>query len=198
MQDHESKELTAETGVSNVPMSRFFDVVSYLNRRKKYPSRCIQGVIMRVHVYRAGADEAVTHPDVDPVTKLIDLVTIEVDERVYRVGDDAEIDVDVSVVELFGSETGHVVVHHCREIVVDISYTGAERKIKVHPSEHVKKVFEKAIADFGVSPADATDLALRLPGADVDLPTASPIGAFVAKGSCELRLDLVHARRPQG
>jgi hypothetical protein len=126
------------------------------------------------------------------------LVAVEVDESVYRVGDATEIDVEVAVVEVLRATTGHVVVHHCREVEVEVTYNGVNRKLKVHPSAQVKKVFDHAVVAFGLSPADTTDLALRLPGADVDLPMASPIGAFVARGSCALRLDLVHTRRPQG
>src|SRR5437764_15085596 len=153
---------------------------------------------MRVHTYAAGSPAAVTNPDVDPKTKLITLVSIEADEHVFRVGDDVEIGIELTIGELFGTSPGHVLVHHCRQVTVTVSYVGTVKTIEVHPSAHVKKVREKAIAAFGLNPATAADLVLRVPGTNDDLPPNSPIGAFVPKGSCAVQLDLVHLVRPQG
>jgi hypothetical protein len=153
---------------------------------------------MRVHTYAPGTQAAVTHPDVAPDAKLADLITVELDEQVYRVGDDVEIDINLTVVEIFGNDPGHVVVHHCREITIVVSYVGTDRTIEVHPSAHVKQVREKAVAAFGLDPGAAADLVLRLPNSTEELPPTSPIGAFVPKGTCALSLDLVHLVRPQG
>jgi hypothetical protein len=153
---------------------------------------------MRVHTYSAGVPGAVTHPDIAPETKLTELLAVNVDERVYRVGHGVEIDIKLTVEELFGVDPGHVLVHHCREITVIVAYVGTDQRIEVHPSTHVKKVREKAIAAFGLDQAASADLVLRLPGSGNELPPTSPIGAFSAQGSCALTLDLVHLVRPQG
>jgi hypothetical protein len=153
---------------------------------------------MRVHTYKAGSPAAVTHPDADPATRLTHLVSVEADEHVFRVGDDVEIDIELTVAELFGTAPGHVLVHHCRQVTVSVSYVGAEKEFEVRPSAHIKKVRAKVIAAFGLDPATAADLVLRVPGANEDLPSNSPIGAFVPKGSCAVQLDLVHLVRPQG
>jgi hypothetical protein len=153
---------------------------------------------MRIHAYTAGASSAVTHPDVARETTLTDLLVVEVDERVYRVGNDVEIDLTVTVEELFGPDPGHVLVHHCRSIAVTVAYVGTHRSVDVHPSAHVKKVLKKAVEAFGLEPPASTDLVLRLPGSTDELPLTTPIGAFVARGSCALDLDLVHLSRPQG
>lgn len=146
----------------------------------------------------AGAAGAVTHPDVSPTAKLAGLIAVGPDERVFRVGDDSEIDIEATAEDLFGDNPGHVLVHHCRKVSVVVSYVGAERTVEVHPSAHVKKVRKEAIDAFGLDKEASADLVLRLPGSSDDLPVNSPIGAFVAKGSCTLQVDLVHLVRPQG
>ena len=153
---------------------------------------------MRIHTYSAGTQGALTHPDVPPETCLRELVTVEVDEVVFRVGNEAELDVELSVVELFGAEPGHVIVHHCHEIAVAVSYAGTEKRLTVHPATSVNAVRTKAIAAFSLDAGSSADLILRLQGSTEELPTTNPIGVYVPKGSCALALDLVHLLRPQG
>ncbi|WP_322769326.1 hypothetical protein [Frankia sp. Cr1] len=153
---------------------------------------------MRVHLYAAGERDAVTHPDIPPTTHLAELVTVGADERAYRVGDDAELDIALTIEDLFGAEPAHVLVHPCRVITVTVSHTGTERKIEALPSTRVSRVREEAIRAFRLGRAESADLTLRLPGSPEDLPTSSPIGAFVPKGKCGLILDLVPIVRPQG
>lgn len=153
---------------------------------------------MRVHTYRAGDDEPRTHPDAPPQTRLRDLVAVEAGEVAYRVGDGSEVDVDHTLGEIFGEGSGHVVVHHCREITVTVAYGGTEKDLQVRPSTKIDDVRTEAIAAFGVDPGTGADLVLRLPGSTDDLPAPRPIGIYVPKGSCALAVDLVHAVRPQG
>ena len=153
---------------------------------------------MRIHTYAAGADAPVTHPDVEPGVRLRELVVVEADERVYRVGGATEIDIDVTVIELFGTDPGHVIVHPCREITATVSYTGNDKVVTAHPSAHVRDVRAKAIAEFGLDAGSSADLVLRLPGSTADLVLSTPIGAYVPKGTCSVTLDLVHLVRPQG
>ena len=153
---------------------------------------------MRVHTYSAGTEAAVTHPEVAPHVRLRELLVVEVDERVYRLGDDVEIDIDLTVIELFGSDPGHVVVHGCREVTVTASYAGQDKIVTVHPALHVKRVRAKAIEAFKLDAATSADLVLRLPGATTDMVLTNPIGAYVPKGTCSVTVDLVHQVRPQG
>ncbi|MFJ3799890.1 hypothetical protein ACIPSJ_26850 [Streptomyces sp. NPDC090088] len=152
---------------------------------------------MRVHTYRSGRDGAETG-EVAAEARLADVVVVEADEKVYRVGDEAEIDVELTVVELFGDQPGHVVVHKCRRIEVTVAYGGAERTVQAHPATRVRKVREEAVKAFGIPSSDTADLVLRLPSTTTDLRLTDPVGAIVPAGSCAVALDLVHAGRSQG
>jgi len=153
---------------------------------------------MRIHVYEAGGQSAVTHPDADGQQTLRGFIGIEVDERVYRVGDEVELDVDVTLIELFGDAPGHVIRHHCREVSVTAAYAGQERTVKAHVTAPVREVLDEILKAFELQGAAAADLVLRLPDSSTDLALGAPIGAFVSKGVCDLVVDLVHLVRPQG
>jgi hypothetical protein len=153
---------------------------------------------MRIHSYTAGAQSAVTHPDVAPDTRLGELITIETGELAYRVGHEAEIDVQLTIIEIFGTEPGHVIVHACREIAVTVSYAGTVRLLTARPWLPVSEVRAEAIAALELDPGSSADLVLRLPGSGAELTVTSPIGAYVPAGTCTLTLDLVHVVRPQG
>lgn len=151
---------------------------------------------MRIHIHEAGGVVPVTHSDVSPETPLRELIDLGLDERVYRVGSSEEIDLDETVVDIFGSENGHVIRHPSREITIDVSYTGATAKLEVAPSTRVKTVLAEAIAALRIDPSSAVDLTLRVPGSDEDLDSTKPVGAYARKG--HLAVDLVHIVRPQG
>lgn len=153
---------------------------------------------MRVHIYAAGAGGAVTHPDLPGKTSLNEVVIVEAEELVYRVDNGTVLDVEVSVEELFGEGPGHVLVHHCREIVITVAYTGREAVVKAHPATRVKMVREEALQALGLVGSSTADLVLRLPGSSEEIPAVNPIGMLVPKGTCSLALDLVHLKRPQG
>lgn len=153
---------------------------------------------MRVHAYAAGSPEAVTRPEVTPETPIGELVAVTDGELVYRLDDDVELGLDQTAAEVFGNGPGHVVVHPCREVMVTIAYAGTEKQLKVRPSSRIKKVRTEAIEAFHLDKASSADLVLRLPGSTDELPTTSPIGAYVPQGTCAITLDLVHLIRPQG
>jgi hypothetical protein len=157
---------------------------------------------MRVHAYAAGTPTASTHPDVDGVTRLRELVVIEAADVAYKVGDGTEVDVELTVAEIFGGGPGEVIVHGCREITVTVDYTGKGVPVRARPSERLSGVRARAVQELvrehGLDPKQAADLVLRLPGTTAELPEASPVGAYVPRGTCALTLDLVHAVRPQG
>ena len=157
---------------------------------------------MRVHTYAAGTPTASTHPDVDGGTRLREIVVIETADIAYKVGDGAEVDVELTVAEIFGGGPGEVIVHGCREIAVTVDYTGKGVPVRARPSERLSDVRAQAVQELvrehGLDPKQAADLVLRLPGTTAELPEASPVGAYVPKGTCALTLDLVHAVRPQG
>jgi hypothetical protein len=152
---------------------------------------------MRIHIYKNGQGTAETR-EVEAGVRLADVVVVGADERVYRVGDEVELDVELTVVELFGEQPGHVVVHTCRRIEVTVAYGGAEKTVRAHPATRVRKVREEAVKAFGIAPGDAADLVLRLPGTTADLRLTDPVGTIVPAGACAVALDLVHAGRSQG
>ena len=153
---------------------------------------------MRIHTYAAGAGRAVTHPDVASDVVLTELIVVETDERVYRVGDGLEIDIERTVVEIFGELPGHVITHRCHTVIVTVSYAGQDVELTVHPAVRVKDLRAKAVEALRLDAASSADLVLRLPGETTDLAASHPIGAYVPKGTCSLTVDLVHVVRPQG
>jgi hypothetical protein len=153
---------------------------------------------LRVHTYLAGAQAAVTHPDVAPGTPLHNLLAPQNGDRLYVVGQEAEIDPAREVGQIFGDQPGHVIAHHCHQIEITVDYSTRDKLVTAHPSTLVEDVRAKAIEKFEFSPAESADLVLRLPGSTEDLVATSPIGAYVPKGICTLTVDLVHAVRPQG
>jgi hypothetical protein len=153
---------------------------------------------MRVHAYAAGTQAASTHPDVDGGTPLREIVVIEAADVAYKVGDGTAVDVELTVAEIFGGGPGEVIVHGCREIAVTVDYTGESATIRTRPSERLSDIRAQAVRKLGLDPKLAADLVLRLPGTMAELPEASPVGAYVPRGTCALTLDLVHAVRPQG
>jgi hypothetical protein len=118
--------------------------------------------------------------------------------RVYRVGDGLEIDIERTVVEIFGELPGHVITHRCHTVAVTVSYAGQDVELTVHPAVRVKDLRVKAIEALQLDAASSADLVLRLPGETTDLAASHPIGAYVPKGTCSLIVDLVHVVRPQG
>jgi hypothetical protein len=153
---------------------------------------------MRIHEYSAGMPAAVTHPDVPPDTRLVDVISIDIEERVYRVGSEEELDVSLTVVELFGEETGRVVKHRDRRIEVQVDYVGQRASFEGHPAELCERVRSEAIRKLGIDIAVAADLALRVCGSTEDISPTTPLGSVTLKGAHEIVLELVHAVRPQG
>ncbi|MFI9833743.1 hypothetical protein ACIHIX_39350 [Streptomyces sp. NPDC051913] len=152
---------------------------------------------MRVHTYKGGQGGAETR-EVEATARLADVVMIEADAKAYRVGDETELDAQLTVAELFGEQPGHVVVHKCHRIEVTVAYAGTEKVVQAHPATRVRQVRKEAVEAFGIPSADAADLVLRLPGTTTDLRLTDPVGSIVPAGSCAVALDLVHAGRSQG
>lgn len=153
---------------------------------------------MRIHIYSQGVPTALTHAELAPDTRLGDIIQLRVEERVYKVGSEDEIDVGIALLEVFDDQPGHLIVHDCKEIAVKVSYLGEPREITVHPSTHVKKVLADAIAALGIDHGTSVDLVLRELGSSEDLDLSKPIGAYVPKDSCSIALELLHIVRPQG
>jgi hypothetical protein len=151
---------------------------------------------MRVHSYEAG--EPVQTHEVGPETRLRELLAVETEERAYPVDGTEELDVELTVAELFGDEPGHVLVHRCHSVAVKIEYAGVETTLKVHPSTRLRRVRDNAAKELGIAPADVAGSQLRLPESTVDLNLTEPVGAFTSHGECTVTFDLVHAKRPQG
>lgn len=153
---------------------------------------------MRVHIHGAGEQGVVTHPNVEPDTVLRELLVIEAEERVYRVGDEEVIDIDLAIGAIFSEGPGHIVIHRCHEITVTVGYAGHDIELHVHPSTRVKDIRERAIEALKVDAGSAADLVLRLPGASEDLIASAPIGSCVPGNACAVTIDLIHAVRSQG
>jgi len=151
---------------------------------------------MRVHEHRAGKP-AQTH-EVAPETRLNQLLVVEADERVYLLDGVEEVDVELTVAEVFGESPGHVLVHRCPTVTVTVAYAGVEKRFEERPSARLREVRRQAAEAFGIAPADASGTELRLPDSTVDLNLAEPVGALTPVDECEVTLDLVHAQRPQG
>jgi hypothetical protein len=152
---------------------------------------------VRVHHYAAGVGAAETH-EVEPDVRLGDLLVLEEDEKVFKVDDETELDVTVSVTAVPLDRTGHLASSTCHEIAVTVGYAGADKVVKVHPSHRLRRVRAKAIEAFGIGQADAADLVLRTPGGTEDLDLNAPVTTIVPRRTCSTTVDLVHTVRPQG
>lgn len=152
---------------------------------------------MRIHVYEAGAGAAQTH-EIEPQTRLGDLLVLEEDEKVFLVDDETELDITVTVEAVLAGRPGHLASTTCRQIAVSVGYAGHEKVVKVHPAARLRRVRTKAIEAFGIPQRDAADLVLRVAGGTEDLDLNAPVTTIVPKRTCSATVDLVHAVRPQG
>jgi len=153
---------------------------------------------MRTHVYTAGTGKAVTQEELGEETRVGDLVTVGAGERVFLVGSGTEIDLQLTLREISVEETAYVLVHHCENVELDVSYAGRDLDEKTHITTLVSKVLDETAKTLGISDADAADLVFRMTGTSVELDATAPIGSYVPQGSCSLELDLVHLVRSAG
>ncbi len=152
---------------------------------------------MRLHIHSPGTPAPLTHPDAAADSRLRELVVVEADEHVYRVGTAEEIDIELTLVEIFEtSDHGHVIKHPCHEIKVTADYAGHEAQVTARPGELVKKLRADVIKKLEIDTATAADLVLRLPGQETDLVATIPVGAYAT--ACSLVVNLIHLVRPQG
>ncbi|MFC7279218.1 hypothetical protein ACFQS1_35100 [Paractinoplanes rhizophilus] len=152
---------------------------------------------MRVHVFAAGVGVADTR-EAEPHVRLAELVAVEEDEKVYPVDEEGELDLDLTLEALLTGRPGHLAVSTCREVAVTVGYAGRDEVVRVHPATRLRRVRRRAIEQFGISPADAADLVLRVPGGAEDLDLTAPVSSIVPKHTCAVTVDLVHTVRPQG
>ncbi|MEU9891485.1 hypothetical protein [Sphaerisporangium sp. NPDC051011] len=152
----------------------------------------------RIHTYARGPQGMLTHTDIPGRTRLRDLLTLEPDEVVYRLDEDAELDIERTVEELFGQGAGQVIVHSCKKVKITVSYAGVQKVVEVKPSARIRRVLKKAVDAFEITDAEATDLVLHLPGSTDDLPVTNPVGMYIPRGTCSAALDLAHLVRSQG
>lgn len=152
---------------------------------------------MRIHVCGAGAGAPRTH-EVDPGSRLGDLVALDEDEKVFPVDDDTELDVAATVEAALAGRPGHLASSACRKIAVTVGYAGADKVVDVHPSHRLRRLRKKAIEAFGISQGDAADLVLRVPDGTEDLDLNAPVTTIVPRRTCSTTVDLVHTVRPQG
>jgi hypothetical protein len=155
---------------------------------------------MRVHVHPGDNEAVVTHPDVAPDTRIEELIFLEEDELLFKVGDDTDVELDLTstVEQLSSGGPSHVVRHRCRKPTITVEYGGKGAVFEVPISKTVEKVRDQAIKELRIDKTTAADLVLQLPEADTPLKASDPIGHYVPKHHCELTLDLVHVVRPQG
>lgn len=153
---------------------------------------------MRINVHEAGDARATVHREISDDTRVGDLIVLEEQERLYLLDSEEEIDLNLSVVEVFGAGGGHAIRHTCTKVEVTVRYAGNATSFQATPSTRVKKVLKEAVHRLGVDETQLPDLALRVAGTEVDLGSSDPIGAHTDKGTCSVDLDLVHLVRPQG
>ncbi|GAB3039684.1 hypothetical protein GCM10027052_20050 [Parafrigoribacterium mesophilum] len=153
---------------------------------------------MRINIHEAGDTPATIHREIADETRVGDLLVLDEEERLYLLDSEEEIDISRTVVEVFGTDGGHAIKHTCKKVDVTVQYAGNPTSFQVSPSSRVKNVLKKAVRQLGVDNTQIPDLALRVAGTDVDLPSADPIGAHTSKHTCSIELDLVHLVRPQG
>lgn len=153
---------------------------------------------MRLHIYSAGELAPVTHPSVGDATRFNEVLELVGEERLYFAGRDEEIDITLTVIEVTGTTSGHVIKHPCHHIAVKVSYGGHTVEVNAHPGTLASTIQERAIEKLGVDTNTATTLELRLHGQTTAVDLSKPVGVYVPAHECALHLDLAHINRPQG
>lgn len=152
---------------------------------------------MRVHVYDAGVQAPTTLTDVAPDAPAVEVLQVEVGEMIATATGITVIDTTITIGEILGEASGHVVRHPCRQVAVTVRYTGVQHTFELTPSTLLRTVLQDAVTRFGIDPDHAASLTLRQAGNTVtELSDVLPIGALTT--DCTLVLDLGHIVRPQG
>lgn len=152
---------------------------------------------MKLHHFAAGEGFATTH-EAEPGVRLADVLVLEEAEKVFLVGEEAELDVTGTVEAVLAGRHGQVATSSCRRIAVTVGYAGADKVVRVHPAARLREVRKLAVAEFGIGQAAAADLVLRVPDGVEDLDLNAPVTTIVPRHTCSATVDLVHTVRPQG
>ncbi len=94
---------------------------------------------MRINIHEAGDAPASVHSGISEDTKLSELLVLEQEERLYLLDSDEEVDITLTVVEVFGPTGGHAIKHSCKKIDVTVNYSGNVATFHVEPSARVKR-----------------------------------------------------------
>jgi hypothetical protein len=156
---------------------------------------------MRTYVFGAGVREAIVHPEPDPEGRLVDVLEVEEDESVWIVGEDGQVETELTVQEAFLERASVTLIRHkCHQVSVSITYNGRNATFEVPPSRTVAALLNQALADpsLGIDQASASDFELREPGSDSGLDPELPVGALTTPGHCRISLILAACNHSAG
>ncbi|TDW19450.1 hypothetical protein [Kribbella kalugense] len=113
--------------------------------------------------------------------------------------DFADLDISRTVGDVAAGRTDLVILRNpLAKVTVNIHYAGLTKPLQVHAATRIRRIRKLAIKALELDAETAADTALRLEGANTDLPLKQPIGIYLDKGQHQISLDLVHKTRPQG
>jgi hypothetical protein len=157
---------------------------------------------MRIYLHEPQSEPTLLE-DVEETARFRDICRLDGEAFVFLDDDDEPVEVDLLIVEVLTvrgrkPSNHHIHRHPCRAITVDVHYGGDTRDIRITPNQTVGALLTKAIQAYGLDAAAGSDLVLRRPGSNDDLPQAEHVGDLHPSKSCKLELNLLPAHREAG
>lgn len=138
--------------------------------------------------------------DIDSATRLDTVVSLT-DELLFVEDQPDPLDPSITVedvVTVHQVEILHLHRNRHPRIPVEVRYHAQRLSEQFAPSATLGRIEKRAVRAFGISTADATDLVLRLRGAESDLDPEDHIGTLAGPHGHAVELDLVPAHRFAG
>jgi len=131
----------------------------------------------------------------DDDARIRDIITVA-DDLIFLDDDDEPIDVNLTLAQVIGGRGRHhhhydIHRHPCRWINAYISYGDGTQTLQAAPSSRIATVRLRALDLFGIDPDTATNLVLRIPATDADLPESEYLSNQAGPKPCRIDLTLV-------
>jgi hypothetical protein len=131
----------------------------------------------------------------DDDARIRDIITVA-DDLIFLDDDDEPIDVNLTLAQVIGERGRHhhhydIHRHPCRWINAYISYGDGTQTLQAAPSSRIATVRLRALDLFGIDPDTATNLVLRIPATDADLPESEYLSNQAGPKPCRIDLTLV-------
>ena len=127
-------------------------------------------------------------------------VVVEGDESIWVEEGEEPLVLDVTLEQAGIGHRHHVHRGRCHRVEVRVRFNGAHHARHFSPAVTIARVYAWATGPeaFQLTPEQRANHMLALPGADHGLDGGVHIGSVVARGTCEVTLDLEPKGRFQG